>query len=114
MTTLEKEITIAEDNRKIKRALKNAFPYYQIIIRNGRGTAYGWKKVFIITDIPERINSEGFYSYNEEEKEKFEEIRTLANNIIHGVGKRIYNYCADDGYNSKTSMVSLSVDGCRL
>lgn len=113
METLEKTKTIAEDNRNIKKALKNAFPNYEISVKGGTGTTYGWKNIKIITDIQERLNEEGFLDYNKEEKEKFQEIRTLANNIIHGVGKRIGTYYVDDGYNTESSEVLLSVEGKR-
>jgi len=104
-------ITIAQDNRNIKRALVKAFPEYKISVTNGSGTAYGWKHINIDTDIPERLNECGRYAYNEEEKEQFEAIEKKANEIIYSVGKKIYHYCADDGYNTERSEVLLQVRG---
>jgi len=106
-----KNITIAQDNRNIKKALTKAFPNYKISIRNGTGTAYGWKHINVITNIKKRLNEEGFYNYNEEEKKQFEEIRQKANKIIYEIGKRISHYYADDGYNTERSEVLLNIEG---
>lgn len=106
-------ITIAEDNRNIKKALQQEFPRYKISIRNGRGTAYGWKEIRIDTDIPEKLDENGFLRYNEEEKKQFEEIRRMANAIIKVVGKRIGKYYADDGYNTEDDEVLLTIEGKR-
>lgn len=106
-----KDLTIAEDNRNIKKELIKAFPYYKISIRNGTGTAYGWKTIKIITNIKKRLNEEGFLKYNENEKKQFEEIKQRANKIIYETGKKIFHFYADDGYNTEHSEILLSIEG---
>ena len=105
------ELTIAQDNRNIKKALIKAFPDYKVSIRNGTGTAYGWKTIGIITDIKERLDEKGFLRYNEEEKKRFEEIEKKANKVIYETGKKIYHYYADDGYSTERSEVLLHIEG---
>jgi len=104
-------ITIAQDNRNIKKALVGAFPSYKISVKGSTGTAYGWKDIKIITDIKERLNEGGFFQYNEDEKKQFEIIRLKANKIIYEIGKKIFHYYADDGYNTKQSEVLLMIEG---
>ncbi|MEA3430172.1 MAG: hypothetical protein U9R08_02785 [Nanoarchaeota archaeon] len=105
------DISIPQDNRNIKKALIKAFPNYKISVRTGGGTAYGWKLIDIITDIKERLDSEGFLKYNKEEKKQFNEIEKIANKIIHETGKKISHYIADDGYNTEESEVLLNIRG---
>ena len=107
-------ITIAQDNRNIKKALVKEFPKYNISIRNGSGTAYGWKDIKITTDIPERLNEQGFLEHSEEEKKRFKEIEQRANKIIYETGERISHYYADDGYNTKRSEILLIIKGKKI
>ena len=92
---METEITISQDNRNIKKALQEEFKNYNISVRNGSGTAYGWKEIRIETDI---------------EGENREEIRSVdrkAYEIVKKVGKKIYTYLTDSNEDRSEVLVSV-------
>ena len=107
----QEDITIAQDNRNIKKALQKQYPKFKVSVINGKGTAYGWKHITIITDIKERLDENGFLRYNDIEKAQLEQIRQVANKTILETGKNIYTYC--DDMNQDHSEVLLQVEGIR-
>ena len=100
------EITIIEDNKNIKKALVKEFPNYRISVRNGSGTAYGWKEINIETNQKEERDRFGLI-----DNSKLDKVRQKANKIIYSVGRKIYHYSSDDGYNTERSKVFLQVCG---
>jgi len=88
-------ITIPQDNRNIKKALQAEFKDYKISIRNGSGTAYGWKEIRIETDI----------EYTK--KDELNQVYHKAYDIVCKVGKKIYTYLSDDNYERKEILISV-------
>ena len=105
-------ITIAQDNRNIKKALVGAFPSYKISVKGSTGTAYGWKHINITTNIQQRYE-DGLLRYKDDNGITFEIIRLKANRIIEEVGKRIGHFYSDDGYNTKMKNIILVIKGKR-
>lgn len=105
-------MTIAEDNRAIKKALKAQFPRFDITVRGDRGTARGWKNIGIVTEIPERLDENGFLRYNKEEREMFDRIRDKAMEIVRATSQMLYRYTDDMG--DEHEEVLLYVEGKKL
>lgn len=80
-------ITITQDNRNIKKALKECFKDYKVSVVNWKGTAYGWKEIMIETGL----------TFDEKNKIR-ESIYKEAYKIIKEVGKCIYTYTDDMNY----------------
>ena len=106
-----------QENRNIKKALRNKFPNYEITVKQGTGTACGWKNIKIITDNPEIYKMDEYgrmiLDYDKETTEKFHSIERDAYQIIKQNGN-LGIYYADDGYNTATDELLLSVMGKSL
>lgn len=104
-----------KENIAIKKELKKAFPNYIISVKQGAGTACGWKLVKIITNINETGRYRGhseieLLRYDPAVGAKFNEIEKLATKIIKD-NCELYTYLTDDGIGEDRECLLLQVEG---
>ena len=95
-----------KENATIKKTLRKAFPNYKISVRQDTGTACGWKKIKITTDIREVRNPNG-YGLIPENMRVFNEISQKAEEIIRNNAQLGYYY-GDMGGKYEQMIVSVS------
>ena len=100
----------AIDNRNLKKLLLKKLQNTNISVTQGTGTASGWKHINI-TMLAIREPDMMFSEYPENIKEKFHNARMNAENIVRQHSQTLGHYYADDGYNTYTDEVLVSVKG---
>jgi len=108
-------MTTTERNKLVKKALSERFGAKNVSVRGGRGTAYGWIEVTILSDaIEEAIkqgleNGDSIETIKETLKSDVLKISDEARDIIHKTGVEIYTFTSDDGYNSEHECLLINV-----
>ena len=97
------------ENRIIRKKLVRQFPTYKISVRQGTGTACGWKRISIGTDIKEVKNADG-YGLLPEVGRQFNEIGEKAKKIVRE-NAELGHYYDDSGYNTRHEEMIVQVDG---
>ena len=100
----------AIDNRNLKKLLLKELRNTNISVIQGKGTACSWKHINIVMLNIHEPNVM-YRDYPENIKEKFHNARIKAENIIKQHSQTLGHYYADDGYNTYTDELLVSVKG---
>lgn len=119
-----------ERTKRVKQALIKIFPYKDVSVKNGRGTAYGWVNVSITTDLPKDCkckfaNGDG-YKYRlpldsvrrtyfcQACDELHKETEEKANKAIDKSAVEFGVYYPDTGYNDSRRELMVNINVGRL
>lgn len=118
-------MTPKEKARMIKKALASLFKDrgYKISVTTGRGTAYGWIRVYIDTQAEHKdtnfmINNDDDILRLERNRWKNMKFRNEIHNeaqdeayrVMNEANQKFYTYTSDDGYNTEDSRFSIQVN----
>jgi len=97
------------ENRTIRRELVKQFPNYRVSVRQGKGTACGWKHIHIDTDIKEVKNISGC-GLLPEVGARFNAISNKAKTIIRD-NSELGHYYDDSGSSREHEQMIVQVNG---
>jgi len=100
---MDNQVTVAQRNRAIKKALVEIYGSKNVGLHGSRGTAYGWINIKVTMPKPAHECSGEYRCSICRDLSRAEEnkIEQIARDIVKKIGSWIGTYSSDDGYGTQ-------------
>jgi len=101
---MDNQITVAQRNRAIKKALSEVYNRENVTVKGHTGTAYGWMTIKVTVSKPIHEHNQERYGHcsicHELQTLEEKKITEIVHETVKKIGSYIGTYSSDDGYGS--------------